>query len=86
MQFSTKGEVAWASAETQFVLKTKEWRYRKPILDQKKCNNCGICSLFCPSGCIEEFDEHYVVDMEYCKGCGICARLCPKEAMEMKTE
>ena len=86
MRFMTKGEVAWASSENQFVLETKEWRYQRPIMKEGKCNYCGICSLFCPSGCIEEPENHCVIDLEYCKGCGICARLCPKEAIEMEME
>jgi pyruvate ferredoxin oxidoreductase delta subunit len=86
MRFITKGEVAWANSDNQFVLKTKEWRYQRPILDEAKCNHCGICSLFCPSGCIEAYEDNYVVDLEYCKGCGVCARLCPKEAIQMEME
>jgi len=86
MRFMTKGEVAWASSENQFVIKTKDWRYQRPIMKEDKCNHCGICSLFCPSGCIEESENHCIVDLEYCKGCGICARLCPKEAIKMEME
>jgi 2-oxoacid:acceptor oxidoreductase delta subunit (pyruvate/2-ketoisovalerate family) len=86
MKFITKGEVAWASCEEQFVIDTKEWRHQKPVTDKNRCNDCGICSLFCASGCIEEKEDHYVVDLEYCKGCGVCARLCPREAIRMEME
>lgn len=86
MRFKTKGEVAWATSENQFTIKTKEWRYEKPIIAESTCKNCGICSLFCPSGCIEEIGDRYVVDLEYCKGCGICARLCPHDAIWMERE
>jgi pyruvate ferredoxin oxidoreductase delta subunit len=86
MRFKTQGEVAWASSENQFIIKTKEWRYQKPIIDERKCKNCGICSLLCASGCIEELGNSCVVDLEYCKGCGVCARLCPQDAIRMERE
>ena len=86
MQLKTKGEVAWASSENQFIIKTKEWRYQKAIIDASKCKNCGICSLFCASGCIDELGASCVVDLEYCKGCGVCARLCPQDAIRMERE
>lgn len=86
MKFKTRGEVAWASSETQFVIKTKEWRYQKPIIDESRCRQCGICSLFCPSGCVDEVGERCRIDLEYCKGCGVCARLCPRDAIRMIRE
>ena len=86
MEFITRREVAWASSENQFVIRTRDWRYQRPVIDESRCNRCGICELFCPSACIEEHEASYGVDLEYCKGCGICARLCPKEAIEMKME
>ena len=86
MRFKTKGEIAWATSENQFTIRTKEWRYQKPIIAESKCKNCGICSLFCPSGCIEELGDSCVIDLEYCKGCGICAKLCPHDAIWMERE
>ncbi len=86
MRFKTHGETACASGRVQFVIKTKEWRYQKPIIGEGKCKRCDICSLFCPSGCIEEIGGRYVVDLEFCKGCGICARLCPHDAILMERD
>jgi pyruvate ferredoxin oxidoreductase delta subunit len=86
INLKTQGEVAWASSENQFIVNTKEWRYQRPAIDEGTCNRCGICSLFCPSGCIEKLEDFYVIDLEFCKGCGVCARLCPKNAIQMEME
>jgi pyruvate ferredoxin oxidoreductase delta subunit len=38
---------------------------------------CGVCSVFCPEGCIKmQKDGLPLADMEYCKGCGICVVEC----------
>ena len=84
--FSTKGEVAIGRPEKRFSLKTCEWRFQRPLVDKDRCNGCGICSLFCSSGCISDDQKPAVIDMEYCKGCGVCERLCPREAIHMEME
>jgi pyruvate ferredoxin oxidoreductase delta subunit len=63
---------------------TGSWRIFKPVRYEEKCNNCKICYLCCPEGCINE--ETLEIDYEYCKGCGICANECPKDAIEMIRE
>ncbi len=35
------------------VNKTGAWRTYRPSLDFNKCTGCGICTRFCPEGCIE---------------------------------
>jgi pyruvate ferredoxin oxidoreductase delta subunit len=84
--FSTRGEVAVGRPEKPFSLKTREWRFQRPLVHEDRCNGCGICLLFCSSGCIDEGQDVAVIDMEYCKGCGVCARLCPRGAIEMEME
>lgn len=63
--------------------KTGGWRTLKPIKDDEKCKNCGICWQFCPETAI---DEKFNINYDYCKGCGICARECPFKAIEMVKE
>ena len=63
--------------------KTGGWRTMKPIKDDKKCTDCGICWQFCPEMAINtKFD----IDYDYCKGCGICAQECPFKAIVMEKE
>jgi pyruvate ferredoxin oxidoreductase delta subunit len=63
--------------------KTGTWRTSRPVIDREKCNECGICVLFCPDGCI---DKDLNIDLDFCKGCGICAQECPKKAITMERE
>ncbi len=66
---------------------TGDWRTFRPEIDQKNCNKCGICYVYCPDGVVI-FKEGAVpkIDYTYCKGCGICKVKCPKKAIEMTRE
>ncbi|HTY52328.1 MAG TPA: 4Fe-4S binding protein [Methanomicrobiales archaeon] len=67
--------------------RTGAWRVFKPVFKHNKCTKCGICSMVCPEGCIEEReDEFFCADYDYCKGCGLCAEECPAEDIEMVKE
>ncbi len=67
--------------------KTGDWRSDRPIWNKDRCIKCGICSLFCPEGCVASDSEGYFeADLYYCKGCGICARECWTEAIKMESE
>lgn len=67
--------------------RTGDWRSQNPVWDHEKCIKCGICSLFCPEGCIEQNEKGYFeANLYYCKGCGICARECWTQAITMVEE
>jgi len=66
--------------------KTGAWRNIRPVIDLKKCIQCGICWKFCPDVSIYIENEWPVVDYEYCKGCGICAEECPAKCITMVEE
>ena len=63
--------------------KSGSWRTFRPVVDREKCNECGLCRLYCPDGAISVDLE---IDLDYCKGCGICAEECPKKAITMVRE
>lgn len=64
-----------------------DWRAERPVWDHDRCIKCGICSLFCPEGCIGQDEQGYFeADYYYCKGCGICPRECWTQAITMVEE
>jgi len=63
--------------------RTGSWRVFRPVIDREKCNQCGLCQMYCPEGAI---DQNLTIDLNFCKGCGICANECPKKAIEMVRE
>lgn len=67
------------------VTETGSWRSLKPIIDEKKCNNCMLCLLYCPEPAISN-TKPPKIDYRYCKGCGICAEVCPVKAIVMVQE
>ena len=67
--------------------RTGDWKSQHPVWNHQKCIKCGICSLFCPEGCVKQNEEGYFeANLYYCKGCGICARECWTEAITMIEE
>ena len=89
-------ELTWRDLEIGFIItepgnasqyQTGDWRSQKPVFNNDRCIKCGMCSLFCPDGCIEQNDEGYFeANLFYCKGCGICARECWTQAITMVEE
>jgi heterodisulfide reductase subunit A len=61
----------------------------KAVVDEKLCNQCGICVDACPYEAIELEEEGgpwqpaYVIEA-VCKSCGICAAECPTGAIELR--
>jgi pyruvate ferredoxin oxidoreductase delta subunit len=63
--------------------RTGSWRVFRPVIDPEKCNQCGLCQIYCPEGAV---GPDLTIDLAFCKGCGICANECPKKAIEMERE
>jgi 2-oxoacid:acceptor oxidoreductase delta subunit (pyruvate/2-ketoisovalerate family) len=63
---------------------TGSWRALRPVKDEAVCNDCGLCWMYCPEGCITH--GTHVIDYAYCKGCGICAVECKRRAIRMERE
>ena len=91
-----ESEITWKDLEVGSIVvepgnasqyQTGGWRSQRPILDNNKCNKCGLCYIFCPDACLEQQpDKFYKIDLFYCKGCGVCAIECPEDAITMVEE
>ena len=76
----------WVVEPEMVAVPLKGWRIERPEMNHEKCCQCGICYLYCPTGCIIEEPAGFAINMDYCKGCGICAQECPNEAITMIKE
>ncbi len=86
----------WRDLEVGFALstpgsareyKTGDWRSERPVVNEEKCIQCGICYIFCPDMAVEKTAKGYfTADLYYCKGCGICARECFTGCIKMVAE
>jgi 2-oxoacid:acceptor oxidoreductase delta subunit (pyruvate/2-ketoisovalerate family) len=86
VKFRSKYEGPWADPRSLCILSTGEWRYQRPVTTTDKCCHCGWCSIYCPTGCIEDRGAYFAANLDYCKGCSICARVCPIDAIKMVKE
>ncbi|MGI6239087.1 MAG: DUF362 domain-containing protein [Christensenellales bacterium] len=44
------------------------------------CISCGACVDECPTNCISEGDDKYIINADDCISCGACAGVCPVDA------
>ena len=57
-----------------------------PVVDESKCNGCGICAEVCAFHAILSFGNRAITFPELCHGCGGCARFCPQGAISEAPE
>jgi dihydroorotate dehydrogenase (NAD+) catalytic subunit len=57
-----------------------------PVIDEEKCNLCGICQRSCIYGALKvsKTDSRILVDENLCWSCGLCVGLCPSGAIELR--
>lgn len=56
------------------------WSGQVAVIDEEKCNRCGLCQELCHFEAIEDFR----VDPVSCEGCGFCSHICPTDAITMQ--
>jgi len=55
------------------------------IIDEQKCNGCGLCVTACAEGAIEIIDgKAKLVSEIYCDGLGACLGHCPEDAITVE--
>jgi MinD superfamily P-loop ATPase len=54
---------------------------RVPLIDEKKCNNCGECARFCAYKAIASLPKVTLIFDDLCHSCGGCKLLCPEQAI-----
>lgn len=57
-----------------------------PIIDEKLCNQCGICYNFCPQDCFtwNKGETPIVLYPRECWDCGACVIDCSENAIRLK--
>jgi uncharacterized Fe-S center protein len=55
-----------------------------PMLNQRRCSQCGLCAEVCPTGAaVMPKDGYPVYNLETCTGCSQCIALCPRAALQV---
>jgi len=65
----------------------EEFKYyggKKAIIDQSKCDQCGICEKVCRFEAIRAESNTYSIDQYACEGCNACVISCPQEAIRLE--
>jgi len=57
------------------------WSGQKAVIDQDKCNQCGLCQEVCRFDAIK---DEFHIDPISCEGCRFCCQVCPVEAITMQ--
>ena len=66
----------WVSRETVGLV---------ALVDQKRCDGCGVCGEICPQGAVA-VNQVAKVDPNRCKGCGLCTEQCPQNAIILRSK
>lgn len=59
---------------------------QKAVINQEKCDSCGVCIEYCRFDAIVEKDHKVTVLETLCDGCVLCSRICPREAIHIVNE
>ena len=53
------------------------------LIDQDRCDVCGVCVGVCPENCMELGANYLEIDDAACTLCGRCVLICPVTALEL---
>jgi NAD-dependent dihydropyrimidine dehydrogenase PreA subunit len=53
---------------------------KRVVVDEDKCNGCGVCDGVCPTWAIE-VGETATIDQLSCMPCRVCEATCPEGAI-----
>ena len=57
----------------------------RPVIDKKKCTDCGTCISICPMDVFGKDNKEVVVKKPgECIGCKACEVQCPEEAITVE--
>jgi uncharacterized protein (DUF362 family)/Pyruvate/2-oxoacid:ferredoxin oxidoreductase delta subunit len=65
----------WARRSLKDALTTK------PVINSRKCIQCGICQGHCPQGAIKSGNKKLVIHYRNCIRCFCCQEFCPEGAI-----
>lgn len=51
------------------------------LIDEEKCNRCGICKRVCPGNTVEVKEKIYTINKKECLICFECSKNCKQEAI-----
>lgn len=54
----------------------------RPVIDNKKCVSCGLCSRACKAACID--GKHHSIDLSRCVACMNCLETCTHGAISYR--
>ncbi len=58
-----------------------------PVIDQEKCQGCGLCVDVCTCGALAMQDNSVVLkDVDKCGWCTLCELVCPYSAISCPFE
>jgi len=63
------------------LLEKRECEVRVPIVDEKICTHCGLCSDACAFHALAVLSQKVLIFQELCHSCGACALVCPEKAI-----
>lgn len=52
-----------------------------PVVDETKCQHCGLCGEFCQYGALTVLSNRILFFPELCHSCGGCMLVCPNDAI-----
>lgn len=63
------------------LLEKRECEVRVPIVDEKICTHCGLCSDACAFHALAVLSQKVLIFQELCHSCGACSLVCPEKAI-----